>query len=234
MTSMYEKSYPYLEAVEKISPDEPLILQALKEYYVRTNNNDKAAEYKQKLESATGGSYKFKILVRSVLETNRLLIKPTSLEDAEFVLELMNTDGWIRFIGDRNVHTIEDAKNYISEKMLPQLEEYGFGNNTLIRKSDKLKIGSCGMYLRPGMEGADIGFALLPKFYGQGYAYEASKALLDYSVETLKLPLIQAITTKENVDSQTLITKLGMKFIEVRDISGISEPMLVYRYGESQ
>ncbi len=56
MTSMYEKSYPYLEAAEKISPDEPLILQALKEYYVRTNNNDKAAEYKQKLESATGGN----------------------------------------------------------------------------------------------------------------------------------------------------------------------------------
>ena len=169
-----------------------------------------------------------------MLETNRLLIKPTNLDDAGFVLELMNTDGWIRFIGDRNVHTIEDAKNYISEKMLPQLEEFGFGNNTLIRKADHAKIGSCGMYLRPGMEGADIGFALLPEFYGQGYAYEASKALLDYSIETLKLPLIQAITTKGNVDSQTLITKLGMKFIEVRDITGISEPMLVYRYGESQ
>ena len=52
-----------------------------------------------------------------MLETNRLLIKPTNLDDAEFVLELMNTDGWIRFIGDRNVHTIENAKNYISEKM---------------------------------------------------------------------------------------------------------------------
>ena len=169
-----------------------------------------------------------------MLETNRLLIKPTNLDDAGFVLELMNTDGWIRFIGDRNVHTIENAKNYISEKMIPQLEEFGFGNNTLIRKSDHLKIGSCGLYMRPGMEGADIGFALLPDFYGQGYAYEASKALLDYSIETLKLPLIQAITTKGNVDSQTLITKLGMKFIEVRDITGISEPMLVYRYGESQ
>lgn len=169
-----------------------------------------------------------------MLETTRLLLKPTSIEDAKFIFELMNSEGWIRFIGERNVNSEKDAEDYIKTKMLPQFEKYGYGNNTIIRKTDQVKLGSCGMYLRPGMEGADIGFALLPEFIGQGYAYEASKALLDYSVEILKLPLIQAITTKDNIASQSLILKLGLKFKEIREIEGIADPMLVYRFTQAR
>ena len=48
-------------------------------------------------------------------ETERLLIRPIEISDAEFMLQLLNTDGWLKFIGDRNVHSIEEAAAYIQK-----------------------------------------------------------------------------------------------------------------------
>ena len=99
-------------------------------------------------------------------ETERLFIKPTSQEDAEFIFELLNTPKWIENIGDRNIKSVEMAKDYIASKMHPQLERLGYGNYTLIRKIDGVKIGSCGLYDREGLEGINIGFAFLPEYEG--------------------------------------------------------------------
>ena len=98
----------------------------------------------------------------NIFETERLFIRPTSLEDAPFIFELLNPPKWKKFIGDRNIHSIKDAEAYIENKMLPQLEKLGYTNNTVIRKFDRQKIGSCGLYNREGIEGVDIGFSLLP------------------------------------------------------------------------
>ncbi|MDZ7612933.1 MAG: GNAT family N-acetyltransferase [Flavobacteriaceae bacterium] len=83
-------------------------------------------------------------------ETSRLILRPTTEEDAEFVNELLNTPKWLEHIGDRNVHSVEDAIQYIKSRISPQLERLGFSNYTLIRKSDGVKIGSCGLYDRRG------------------------------------------------------------------------------------
>jgi RimJ/RimL family protein N-acetyltransferase len=93
-------------------------------------------------------------------ETERLILKPTDKEDGEFIFKIMNTPKYYKYIGDRNIRTLEDAENYITKKM-PQYEKMGFGNFTVTLKSDGSKIGFCGIYVRPSLETPDIGFAFL-------------------------------------------------------------------------
>ena len=144
-------------------------------------------------------------------ETARLLIKPTNIEDAAFILELLNSPKWIEHIGDRKVKTIEDAENYIRQKMLPQLERLGYSNNTIILKETGEKVGVCGLYDREGLEGVDIGFAFLPQFEKKGYARESAEKLIDAAFTAFGISKIAAITTRQNIDSQNLLTKLGFK-----------------------
>lgn len=162
-------------------------------------------------------------------ETERLLLKPMSTEDAPFLLELLNSPKWIKYVGDRNVHTIEEAANYIKTKMKPQLIKLGFSNYTVIRKTDKVKMGSCGLYDREGIEGVDIGFAFLPQFEKMGYAFESAGKIKEVGLSQFNLKLISAITTKENTDSQKLLEKLGLKYIKTINIPDDDEDLLLYR-----
>ena len=145
------------------------------------------------------------------LETERLWLKPTSIEDAEFIFTLLNTPKWLKYIGDRNVHSIEDAEDYIKVKMLPQLERLGYGNYTLVRKSDQQKLGTCGIYDREGLEGVDIGFALLSDYEGAGYAFEAASKVIQVARDQYGISLMKGITTTDNHASQKLLKKLGLQ-----------------------
>lgn len=82
----------------------------------------------------------------NTFKTERLIIRPTSIDDAAFINELLNSPKWKQYIGDRNINSVGDASAYIINKMLPQLEKLGYSNNTVIRKSDGKKIGTCGLY----------------------------------------------------------------------------------------
>lgn len=161
-------------------------------------------------------------------ETERLLLKPTITEDAAFVLKLLNSPNWIKYIGDRNVHNEEDAKQYIINKMIPQLEKLGFANYTVIRKLDNEKIGSCGLYDREGLDGVDIGFAFLPEFENKGYGFESANKIKQVGFSIFNLTKIQAITTKENVASQKLIKKLGLTFKKFTKIPNDDEELMLY------
>ena len=163
-----------------------------------------------------------------VLETERLFLRSTTEEDAGLILELLNTPKWKAYIGDRNVHTLEEAANYIKTKMLPQLEKRGFGNFTLIRKSDEQKIGTCGLYDREGLQGLDLGYALLPKFEGKGFAFEAAREVVRFGFEELREPGIEAITSKPNIQSQKLLERLGMSYKGITVLPGENEELLVY------
>ncbi|MBU2951573.1 GNAT family N-acetyltransferase [Tamlana agarivorans] len=145
-----------------------------------------------------------------IFETERLILKPVSEEDAKFILELFNTPKWIAYIGDRNVKTIGDAKNYIREKMLPQLHSLGYSNYILTQKEDSSKIGTCGLYDREGLDGIDIGFAFLPQYEKKGVAYESANKLKHIGFSEIGLTRINAITRKDNMSSQKLLKKLGM------------------------
>ena len=164
-----------------------------------------------------------------VFETERLLLKPTSLADAEFIFELMNTPKWIEYIGDRNVKTIESAKAYIANKMMPQLQRLGYSNYTILRKSDDAKIGTCGLFDREGLEGIDIGFAFLPEYEKKGYAIEATNKLKDMAFNEFEIPELSAITAKNNGASQALLEKLGLKRSGTTKLPNDDEVVLVFK-----
>ena len=161
--------------------------------------------------------------------TKRLNLKPTSKEDAPFILELFNTPKWKLFIGDRNLHSVSDAEAYIQNKMTPQLERLGFSNYTLIRKSDGVKVGTCGLYDRDGLDGIDIGFALLPAYERQGYTFEAATKLLEIAFNDFGYEKVSGITVKENIASQRLLEKLGLKQIGTTRIPNDSVELLLYQ-----
>ncbi len=145
-------------------------------------------------------------------ETERLIMKLTDLDDAEFFLELYNLPSFIKHIGDRNLRTKEDAENYISNRFLPQIEKLGFGNYVVIHKELNKKIGAVGVFVREGIEVPDIGFSFLPDFEGKGFAYESALKLMEISLTHFGLKKISAMTSDENVSSQKLIERLGLKF----------------------
>lgn len=166
-------------------------------------------------------------------ETDRLNLRATHLEDAEFVLKILNMPKWKLYIGDRNVHTKEEASDYIKERMLPQLERIGYGNYTMIRKSDGAKIGLCGLYDREGLDGVDIGFATLPAFEGKGYTYEAASFILEKAFDTFNLNQVQGITSKKNIASQHLLEKLGLKNMGEVHLPGDEEALYLFQINRS-
>lgn len=161
-------------------------------------------------------------------ETERLFLKPTSEEDSEFIFKLLNTPKWIQNIGDRNVQNVNDAEKYIHTKMTPQLERLGYSNYTVIRKSDRAKLGTCGLYDREGVDGIDIGFAFLPEFEKKGYAFEAAAKLKEAAKKEFGLEKIHAITAKENVASQKLLEKLGLVLKKTTHLPHENEELFLY------
>jgi RimJ/RimL family protein N-acetyltransferase len=161
-------------------------------------------------------------------ETERLFLKPTDKDDAAFLFKLMNTPKWLHFIGDRKVTSVEIAKQYIELKMQEQFNKLGFGNYTLIRKSDGKKIGTCGLYDRKGIDGVDLGFALLPEHEKQGYAFESSTKLLDVGRKEFQLTKFSAITLEENVSSRELLERLNFEFHSTINISNDAEELMLY------
>jgi RimJ/RimL family protein N-acetyltransferase len=150
-----------------------------------------------------------------VLETERLILRWMSTGDAGFILELLNEPSWLRFIGDRGVRTIEDARDYILNGPVAMYARLGFGLYLTELKEDGNPIGICGLIKRDFLDDVDIGFAFLPRYWGQGYAYEAASAVLAYGQGVLGLKRIVAITTPDNDRSARLLEKLGLRFERV-------------------
>jgi RimJ/RimL family protein N-acetyltransferase len=145
-------------------------------------------------------------------QTERLILRQTDISDATFLLELLNSPDWLTYIGDRQVYTQNDAGAYVKNKITPQFTRLGYGSYTIIRKEGGAKIGSCGLYDRDGIDGIDIGYALLPQFYKKGYAFEAVNELKNLAFNQFRLKEIHAITNKENLSSQRLLKKIGFSF----------------------
>lgn len=164
-----------------------------------------------------------------IFETERLIIKPTCISDAEFIYALMNTPKWIKYIGDRNINTIEDARNYIKTKIHPQLERLGYSNFTLILKENDQKIGVCGLYDREGLEGIDIGFAFLPEFEKRGFAFEVANKIKEAAFDEFEINTLQAITDKDNMSSQRLLEKLGFNLEGAVMLPDKDKEVLLYR-----
>lgn len=131
------------------------------------------------------------------------------MEDAGLLYQLMNTDKFLNYAGDRNISSVAKASDYIEEKIRPQIARLGYGAYTVQLKSDHTKIGTCGLYDRDGVEGIDLGYGLLPDFEGKGYAREAARQMIEMAFSELGLNELKAITSKDNHQSTRLLTDLG-------------------------
>lgn len=147
-----------------------------------------------------------------VLETERLVLRRISEADAEFILDLLNQPSFIKYIGDRNVRTLDQARQYILNGYVASYEKFGYGLYLVELKQNKVSVGICGLVKRDALPDADIGFAFLPDYWSQGYAFESAQAIVDYAKNVLKLKRILAITTKDNESSGKLLDKIGFKF----------------------
>lgn len=147
-----------------------------------------------------------------VLETDRLILRWLSPADADFILELTNDPSWLRFIGDRGVRTLADARDYILKGPADMYARLGFGLYLAVRKRSGVPVGICGLMKRDFLEDVDIGFAFLPRFRAQGYAFESASAVMTYARDVLGLNRIVAIASADNLVSARLLEKLGFRF----------------------
>lgn len=161
-------------------------------------------------------------------KTERLLIRNCRLEDAEFMFELYNSPKWIEFIGDRNIKTIEDARNYLLNGVLKMYDANGLGLYIVHLKESKIPIGICSLIKRDYLDFPDIGFAFLPEYEGKGYALEATKATLTYSKNHLGLDRILAISLEKNIKSISLLEKLGLRFERIINAPDDEEELMLF------
>ena len=146
------------------------------------------------------------------METERLVLRHFTPDDSDFILELVNEPGWKKYIGDRGVNTIDDARKYIETVPLASYAKHGFGLWAVELKNDGSLAGMCGLIKRDTLDDVDLGFALLARFEGRGYAREAANATLAYARDHLGLTRIVAITTEDNDRSGTLLERVGMSY----------------------
>ena len=147
-----------------------------------------------------------------VLETERLVLCRLTGDDASFILRLVNEPAFIRFIGDKGVRSLDDARSYLEKGPLASYEQRGFGVYRVSLREGATPIGICGLIKRDGLEDVDIGFAYLPEFWGQGYASESAAAVMRHETGKFSLRRVVAITDPDNIASVRVVERLGLRF----------------------
>ncbi|MBL8521527.1 MAG: GNAT family N-acetyltransferase [Betaproteobacteria bacterium] len=147
-----------------------------------------------------------------MLTTQRLTLRPFELADAPFVVEQLNDPGWLRFIGDRKVRTLADAEAYIEARLIAQQRRVGYSLWRVALQDSDEAVGMCGLVRRDGLDDADLGFALLQRHAGRGYAHEAARAVMQEADHTFRIDRVVAICDPANASSIRLLEKLGFVF----------------------
>lgn len=147
-----------------------------------------------------------------ILETERTVLREIVESDAEFILDLLNQPSFIKYIGNRNVHTLADARDFIENRYRQSYRQNGYGLYIVELKEDQTPIGICGFVKRDSLPDADIGFAFLPQYGEKGYAYESAEAVMKYGWDVLNLKRVLAITSQDNKRSERLLEKIGFKY----------------------
>ncbi|MCV6631788.1 MAG: GNAT family N-acetyltransferase [Flavobacteriaceae bacterium] len=161
-------------------------------------------------------------------ESRRLLLRPTVVTDAEFILKLMNSPLFLQFVGDRNLRTLKESEKYIQIHLLRQWENHGFGSFTIIEKASNIPIGVCGLYKREKLNGIDIGYGILPMYHRRGFAYEAASCIIHQAFTTYKMKELYAIVHPQNKASLNLLEKLGMILLDFVKLQENSPSLMRY------
>jgi RimJ/RimL family protein N-acetyltransferase len=162
-----------------------------------------------------------------VIETARLRLRPLTPGDAAFIHELVNDPDWIRFIGDRKVRNLDDARGYIA-KVEAMYERHGVGSLLTELKETGEALGICGLIRREGLDDVDIGFAFLPRHRAKGYAHEAAAACIAHGREKLGVKRVVAINSKDNESSARVLEKLGLRFEKIVTMPNQTEELRLF------
>jgi ribosomal-protein-alanine N-acetyltransferase len=146
-----------------------------------------------------------------VIRTARLVLRRLELDDADFILELLNEAAFLRFIGDKGVRSPADARDYILKGPMDSYGRHGFGLYAVCLL-DGTPAGICGLVKRDGLADVDLGFAFLSRHRAKGYAAESAAAVLAHAGQVLRLRRVVAITAPDNVGSIAVLEKIGLKF----------------------
>ena len=146
--------------------------------------------------------------MKSFYKTPRLTLQELTENDAGFILDLVNTAGWLKFIGDRKVRDKIAAENYIQRIISNPAIHY----RVVALTDTQTAIGVVTFIKRDYLDHADIGFAFLPAYSNQGYAFEACKVVLNDLLQQKGHSAVLAVTLKENTGSLKLLNKLGFSF----------------------
>ena len=164
----------------------------------------------------------------TVLETERLRLRQLTFDDAPFILSLLNEPSFIRYIGDKQVRTLEDARQYILNGPMASYKRNGFGLCLVELREAHTPIGMCGLLKRDELPDPDRGFAFVPAFWSKGFAFEAAMAALTDARERLELETILAITSLDNDASIKLLERLGFRFERITSLAADREQVRLF------
>lgn len=164
----------------------------------------------------------------TVLETERLSLRQFIVDDAQFILTLLNEPSFLRYIGDKQVRNLKDAEAYILNGPVASYQRNGFGLYLVALKESYTPIGMCGFLKREELPDPDIGFAFLPEFWNKGFAFEAATAVLPDARERQRLQRILAITSLDNEASIKLLQRLGFRFDRVITLAASREQVKLF------
>lgn len=155
-----------------------------------------------------------------IATTERLALREALDEDAAFFLELLNSEGFIANIGDRGVRSEAEAMAYIAERVHGSYHAYGFGMWVVEPLEGGAAMGLAGLVKRDGLDVPDLGYAFLPRAWGQGYAKEAAAGVLTFARTALGIPRLAAITTPGNDTSMAVLRKIGFVYQGTTQLPG--------------
>ena len=163
-----------------------------------------------------------------VTMTERLIIRQFELSDIDFIIRLLNDEGFIQYIGDKNVRNRLDAENYLKKGPLLSYQIYGYGLYLVALKENDLPIGMCGLVVREELKYPDLGYAFLVEHCGRGYASEAAKTILEESMFSYSLNSVMAVTLPNNQRSNQLLNNLGFELAGTIELYGAVNNLYEY------
>lgn len=147
-----------------------------------------------------------------IFETPRLYLRQFTEADAPLILTLNSDPEIVKYVHEPTLETEEQARNIIVNNILPQYPN-NLGRWAMHIKETNEFIGWCGLKYRPELNETDLGYRLMQKKWGLGYATEAARHTLNHGFSKLNLHLITARAHIENIASIKVLEKLGMDFI---------------------
>lgn len=158
-----------------------------------------------------------------IIETERLILREILEEDEKALFELDSDPDVHEFVGKKPIETLEQIKMVITF-IRQQYLDYGVGRWAVVEKSSGNVIGWAGLkFIDEKVNGHkdfyELGYRLMKKHWGKGYATEASKAIVEFGFEELEAEDIYAMTDPKNLASKKVLEKTGFKYIETFNFS---------------